>query len=84
MSTDLFYESDSERSTSWRAEGAIAVEMEASTLFTVGAAADVQVACLLVVSDTFDFAGVRTRIEDDALAQAAEAMGRVAAAALAG
>jgi DeoD family purine-nucleoside phosphorylase len=83
VSTDLFYETDSERNTSWRAEGAIAVEMEASTLFTVGGAAGVPVACVLAVSDTFDAAGTRSRIEDEALMVAAEAMGRAAAAALA-
>ncbi|HTA15360.1 MAG TPA: hypothetical protein VK781_10945 [Solirubrobacteraceae bacterium] len=83
VSTDIFYERDSNRSREWRTDGAIAVEMEASTLFTLGAAAGAQVACLLAVTDTFDAEGVRTRIAADALAPAAEAMGRAAAAALA-
>jgi DeoD family purine-nucleoside phosphorylase len=83
VSTDLFYESDSEHNANWSAEGALAVEMEASALFAVGAAAGIQVACVLTVSDTFDGPDARMRIDDDALSGAAEAMGSVAAAALA-
>ena len=64
------------------AEGAIAVEMEAATLFAVGAAASIPVGCVLVVSDTFDAANTRTHIDDDSLLQSAEAMGAVAVAAL--
>jgi DeoD family purine-nucleoside phosphorylase len=82
VSTDLFYELSSERNGGWRAEGALAVEMEASALFAVGATARVAVACALVVTDTFDANGTRTRIDDDALVSAVETMGRVAATAL--
>lgn len=82
VSTDLFYESDSERNVAWREEGAVAVEMESAALFSVGAAAGIAVACVLVVTDTFDEQGERTRIEDEALVRAAEAMGSVATAAL--
>ena len=81
-STDLFYESDSARNVAWREEGAIAVEMETAALYAVGATAGIQVACVLVVTDTFGAQGERTRIEDQALVQAAQAMGSVAAAAL--
>jgi DeoD family purine-nucleoside phosphorylase len=86
VSTDLFYEpqTGADRNGGWRSSGAIAVEMEASALFAVGLAAGIQVACVLAVSDTFDQNGSRARIEDAALAGAAEAMGTVAAAALAG
>ncbi len=83
MSTDLFYERDDARNAAWQVEGAIAVEMEAAALFAVGAAAGIQVACLLLVTDTFDERGGRRRIEEDALTRGAEAMGSVAAAALA-
>jgi uridine phosphorylase len=83
VSTDLFYEPSDGRNGPWREEGAIAVEMEASALFAVGERAGIEVACLLAVSDTTDANGDRTHIEDHALAQAAEAMGRIAAAALA-
>lgn len=83
VSTDLFYEHDSERNTDWGGDGAIAVEMEASALFAVGASAGVRVACVLAVSDTFDERGTRARIDDHALVGAVEAMGTAAAAVLA-
>ncbi|MGA9313970.1 MAG: hypothetical protein WBV77_05000 [Solirubrobacteraceae bacterium] len=95
VSTDLFYERDCTRNASWGASGALAVEMEAATLFAMGANAGIQVACLLVVSDNlhtdiqppgcnpaFDGPEARIRIDDHALTQAAEAMGRAATAAL--
>jgi uridine phosphorylase len=82
VSTDLFYEPTQRRNGKWRADGAIAVEMEASALFAVGDRAGIEVGCLLAVSDTFDASGNRTRIDDHALLEAAEAMGRAAAAAL--
>ena len=81
VSVDLFYETQ----TGVRAgsEDAIAVEMEAAALFAVAAASGVQAACVLAVSDTFDAQGTRTRIDDDALLDAAQRMGGVAIAALA-
>jgi len=82
VSTDLFYERDSKRNANWSAEGALAVEMEAATLFAVGAHADIQVGAILAVSDTFGGPNARARIDDDALTQAAEAMGSAAVAAL--
>jgi DeoD family purine-nucleoside phosphorylase len=83
VSTDLFYEPPSERNDGWSAAGALAVEMEASALFAVGATAGIQVACVLAVSDTFEGPDARVRIDDDALLKAAEAMGSAALAALA-
>jgi uridine phosphorylase len=83
VSTDLFYERDDRRAREWSAAGAIAVEMEASSLFAVGAAAGIEVGCLLIVTDTFDVDGVRTRIDEHTLTQAVEAMGHAASAALA-
>jgi nucleoside phosphorylase len=56
--------------------------METAALFAVGAAAAIPVACLLAVSDTFDADGARTRIDDDSLLGADEAMGAIAVAAL--
>ncbi len=82
VSTDLFYEPDSARNANWSAEGALAVEMETSALYTVGSASSIQVACILAVSDTFDGPDARARIGDDALLEAAEKMGNAAAAAL--
>jgi DeoD family purine-nucleoside phosphorylase len=83
VSTDVFYEPDDRRNHDWRDAGAVAVEMEAATLFTVGANAGIAVSCLLVVSDTFDANGDRTRIDDDALTHAVERQGTAATAALA-
>lgn len=77
VSVDLFYDARPPAG----APGALAVEMESAALFAVGARAEVPVACVLAVSDTFDAAGARTRIDDHALLAAAEAMGAVAVAA---
>ncbi len=83
-STDLFYEPGrgGEREREWLAAGAVAVEMEAATLFTVGAHLGVRVGCVLAVSDLLA-GGTRERIGDEALLEAAERMGRSAVAALA-
>jgi uridine phosphorylase len=78
VSVDLFYD-DGRRPS---APDALAIEMEAATLFAVGAARGIPVACVLAVSDTFDADGGRRRIADPALLAAAERMGAVAAAAL--
>jgi uridine phosphorylase len=78
LSVDLFYD-DGRRPS---APEALAVEMEAATLFAVGATTGIPVACMLAVSDTFDADGTRRRISDPALQAAAERMGAAAAAAL--
>jgi uridine phosphorylase len=87
VSTDLFYDGEAEgpshqRSAAWSRRGAAAVEMEAATLFALGPRLGVATACLLAVSDTFED-GVRRRIDDEQLAEAATRMGAAAAAALA-
>jgi uridine phosphorylase len=79
VSVDLFY--DTPRRDD--AGDALAVEMEAATLFAVGAAAGVPVACVLAVSDTFDASGARRRIDEQTLLGAAERMGAAAIAAVA-
>ena len=89
VTTDLFYEgeADSRRllpgAEAWRRRGAVAVEMEAATLFTLGDRLGVATACLLAVSDTFA-TGERRRMGDEELAEAAGRMGSIAAAALDG
>jgi uridine phosphorylase len=55
--------------------------MEAATLFTLGRRLGVAIACVLIVSDTFED-GQRRRIGDVDLAEATERMGALAAAAL--
>jgi uridine phosphorylase len=81
VSVDLFYKRESGRRSD--ACGALAVEMEAAALFTLGAAEAVPVACLLAVTDTFDSSGGRTRIDDHPLRSASARMGAAALAALA-
>jgi len=79
--TDLFYDPDPRRAAAWRAEGAIAVEMEAATVLTVAASHGVPAACLFAVSDSEPGAG--ERIDADTLEAAALRLGRVAFEALA-
>ena len=80
VSVDLFYDTREQRDS----YDALAIEMEAATLFAVGANAGVPVGCILAVSDTFARNGARRHIDDDPLLEAAEAMGAAATAALAG
>ncbi len=79
VSVDLFYDADR---APRHPTDALAIEMEAAALFTVGSAASIPVACVLIVTDTFDAFNARTRIDDDSLLAAAEAMGTVAVSAL--
>jgi purine-nucleoside phosphorylase len=81
VTVDLFYD-DRDLAQIPGASAALAVEMEAATLFAVGAGRGAAVACVVSVSDTFDGRGERIRIDDETLAKSAEAMGRLAAAAL--
>jgi uridine phosphorylase len=82
VSVDLFYDSRSLQ----HSPDALAIEMEAASLFAVGAASSVPVACILIVTDTFErndpHPPTRTRIDDDSLLAAGEAMGAVAVSAL--
>jgi DeoD family purine-nucleoside phosphorylase len=79
VSSDLFYDPDPARADEWRAAGAVAVEMEAATLFALAARHGLAAACVCVVSDIVP---TRERIGDEALLAAEEEMGRVALAAL--
>jgi DeoD family purine-nucleoside phosphorylase len=84
VSTDLFYDPSSPAPEHrWRRAGALAVEMEAASLFALGAIHEVAVGCLLAVSDVFPSPGVRERISDEQLLVVAERMGAAAVAALA-
>jgi DeoD family purine-nucleoside phosphorylase len=79
VTSDLFYD---ERGLvpDWRAGGAIAVEMEAATLFTLAAGRRIEAAAVLIVSDRL--IGARQRIEPGALEIAELEMGRIALSAL--
>jgi DeoD family purine-nucleoside phosphorylase len=80
VSADLYYEPDPRRAAGWAAAGAIAVEMEAATVFAVAARHGVAAACVLAVSDLL--AGARERIDPEALERAEPALGRAGAAAV--
>jgi uridine phosphorylase len=82
VSVDLFYERGP--AGAGRGADALAVEMEAATLFALGRIEGAQVGCLLAVTDTFGEDGARSRIGDHELLAAAERMGAAAIAALSG
>jgi len=79
VSTDVFYDARS-LELEWRAAGALAVEMEASTLFALAAIHDVEAAALLVVSDLV--LPERVRIGPEELQRAERRMGQAALQAL--
>jgi len=90
LSVDLFYDAAG-RHRALRGEDAeceggeaeIAIEMEAATVFALGASLGVRVACVLAVTDTFTAGEARGRLDDHGLLEAAERMGAAAVAALA-
>jgi DeoD family purine-nucleoside phosphorylase len=51
VSSDLFYNPDKDQYRRWSERGILGVEMEAATLFTLGALRKIQTGCLLTVSD---------------------------------
>jgi purine-nucleoside phosphorylase len=77
VSSDLFYNPNEGQYERWSKRGVLAVEMEASVLFTIGALRGVESACLLTVSDIV-VEGVFTRISDDDLRAAVDRMTRIA------
>jgi DeoD family purine-nucleoside phosphorylase len=80
VSSDLFYDPDPARAEGWVRDGAAVVEMEAATLFALGALRGVATACVLVVSD---LVATRERISGEALELAEIELGRRGARALA-
>ncbi len=82
VSSDVFYNANEGQYERWSQRGVLAVEMEASALFTVaalggiGKVQDVLAGCLLTVSDIV-VEGVFTRITDDELRAAVDRMTRV-------
>src|SRR3954470_14471383 len=77
VSSDLFYNPDDGQYERWSKRGVLAVEMEASALFTVAALRGVQSACLLTVSDIV-VEGEFKRISDDDLRAAVDTMTKLA------
>jgi DeoD family purine-nucleoside phosphorylase len=87
VSTDLFYAADAVADDAarsrWRAAGAVAVEMEAATLFRVAALRGARAAAVLLVTDLLGGGDSRARISPEALEAAAVRLGTAGAAALA-
>ena len=79
VSTDLFYDPRDDALPSWREAGAVAVEMEAATLFRIGERRGVAVACVCAVSDLI---AAGSRIGDEDLEAASKRAGLVAQNAL--
>jgi len=77
VSSDLFYNPDGGQYERWSKRGVLAVEMEASALFTVAALKGVEAGCLLTVSDIV-VEGEFTRISDDELQNAVDRMTKIA------
>jgi len=73
------YNSDEAQYERWSKRGVLAVEMEASILFTIAALKGVQAGALLTVSDIV-VEGEFTRISDEDLRGAVDRMTRVALA----
>src|SRR6187431_3288917 len=79
VSSDVFYNPDAGQYERWSSRGVLAVEMEASVLFTLGALRGIDAGALLTVSDVV-IEGEFTRISDDELRAAVDRMTRVALA----
>jgi purine-nucleoside phosphorylase len=73
VSSDVFYNPDRDQYRRWAELGVLAVEMEASVLFTLGALRKLETGCLLTVSDLLAD-GESRRIGDDELRAAVERM----------
>lgn len=80
VSTDLFYDGPADQEREWAAAGAVAVEMEAATLFALARRRQLQAACVLLVTDLLGPS--RTRISMEALHAGEERLGTVAVRAL--
>jgi DeoD family purine-nucleoside phosphorylase len=79
VTTDLFYDAAGAHASP-AADGALALEMEAATLFRLAELRGLQAGCVLVVTDLL--APRRGRLEEARLAAAAERVGQIAGAAL--
>jgi uridine phosphorylase len=80
-SSDLFYDPREEATASWTERGAVAVEMEAATIFQIAARRGVAAACVLGVSDVASTNGAR-RMSQDELAELGVRIGEAGYAAV--
>jgi DeoD family purine-nucleoside phosphorylase len=82
VTTDLFYDGAEGAERTWLAAGALAVEMETATLFTLAARRGLRAGCVLVVTDLL--LPTRRRIDAEPLREAEHRVGELALAAVAG
>ena len=80
-SSDLFYDVPERLELAWRAEGVLAVEMEAAALFALADRRGLRAGCALLVSDVF--VPDRRRLDDERLRDGELALGELVLAALA-
>jgi uridine phosphorylase len=80
-SSDLFYDPREGAAASWSERGAVAVEMEAATIFQIAARRGVAAACVLGVSDAMDANGMR-RMSQEELAELGVRIGEAGYAAV--
>ena len=78
VSSDTFYDPDSDRHGRWSQRGILAVEMEAAVIFTIAALRGVQAGCLLTVSDYAVHGEAVARISDEDLRAAVDRMTELA------
>ena len=77
VSSDLFYNPDEGQYERWSSRGILAVEMEASVIFTLGALRKIPAGCLLTVSDVV-VEGEFKRISDEDMRAAVDQMTELA------
>jgi DeoD family purine-nucleoside phosphorylase len=85
--TDLFYDDRTELAAEWIAAGAVAVEMEAATIFRVAERRGAAAGCVLAVTDLLaggDARGGRTRMERGEIGSAGIRAGQLALDAVVG
>jgi DeoD family purine-nucleoside phosphorylase len=80
VSSDLFYDGPEGAAEQWRAQGALAVEMETATLFALAGRRGLRAGCALIVSDLV--LPSSRRIDTEALHDAERRLGELAVAAL--
>ena len=81
VTSDLFYDPREDATADWVERGAVAVEMEAATVFQVAARRGVAAACVLGVSDVASDEGA-SRMTDDELAELGVRIGEAGYAAV--
>jgi 5'-methylthioadenosine phosphorylase/purine-nucleoside phosphorylase len=78
VSSDVFYDPDSDRPRRWAARGHLGIEMESSVLFTIAALRGISALTVLTVSDIL-YDGPPVRIGDDELRRGVDRMTELAA-----